>query len=129
MYGLNILAACDHQCRFLYVAFQAPSGSNDITAYRHSTLRTPYSFIVGDNSYVPSEHLLTPFSENDRLDLRLDAYNYFLSQVKVQNEMSFGRLVNKFRICKAPIQFLSETRLHNFCINEGQLVTPEEHEA
>jgi len=37
-YGLNILAACDHHCRFLYVACQAPGGSNDITAYRNLTL-------------------------------------------------------------------------------------------
>jgi len=62
-YGLNILAACDHQCRFLYVACQAPGGSNDITAYKNSTLPSyveglPISrFIVGDNAYVPSEHI------------------------------------------------------------------------
>ena len=52
--------------------------------------------------------------------------------------MSFGRLVNKFRIFKSPLQcglksaprlFLCATRLHNFIINEGQLVTLDEHEA
>ena len=126
------------------MACQAPGGSNDITAYRNSTLPSYVEklrisrFIVGDNAYVPSEHLLTPFSGNDRLDPRLDAYNYYLSQVRMRIEMSFGRLVNKFRIFKSPLQcslknaprlFLCATRLHNFCINEGQVVTPEEHEA
>ena len=45
--------------------------------------------------------------------------------------MSFGRLVNKFRIFKAPLQcsienaprlFLAATHLHNYCINEGEAV-------
>ena len=81
------------------MACQAPGGSNDITAYRNSTLPSymedlPVSrFIVGDNAYVPSEHLLTPLSGNDRLDPRLDAYNYYLSQVRMRIEMN---LVNQF---------------------------------
>jgi len=110
VYGLNVLAACDHQCRFLYVTCQAPGGSNDITAYRNSTLPSyveglPISrFIVGDNAYVPAEHLLTPFSGNDRLDPSFDANNYYLSQIRIRIEMSFGRLVNKFKIFKSPLQ-------------------------
>ena len=59
---------------------------------------------VGDNAYVPSKHLLTPFSGTGRLVTRLDAYKYYLSQVRMRIEMSFGRLVNKFRIFKSPLQ-------------------------
>jgi len=32
-YGINVQAACDHQCRFVYAALAA-SGANDIAAYR-----------------------------------------------------------------------------------------------
>jgi len=33
-YGINMPAACDHQCRFVYAALAAPGGTNDIAAYR-----------------------------------------------------------------------------------------------
>ena len=46
--------------------------------------------------------------------------------------MSFGRLMNKFRILKAPLHcsienaprlfLLAATHLHNYCINEGEMV-------
>ena len=92
------------------MACQAPGGSNDITAYRNSTLPSyveglPISrFIVGGNAYFPAEHLLTPFSGNDRSDPSLDAYNYYLSQIRMRIEMSFGRFVNKFKIFKSLLQ-------------------------
>ena len=66
------LAACDSQCCFVYIAFKAPGGSNNSSAYRHYySLHENYiqnlplkCYIVGDNAYIPSEHLLTPFSGN-----------------------------------------------------------------
>jgi len=33
-YGINVQAACDHQCRFVYAPLDAPGGANDIAAYR-----------------------------------------------------------------------------------------------
>ena len=67
-YGINVQAACDSRCRFVSVCVAAPGGSNDIAAFR----RTPFSesvnqlplgkYVVGDNAYVCSESLLTPFA-------------------------------------------------------------------
>ena len=90
----------------MYIACKAPGGSNNISVYRHSSLPNDMEnfplkcYVVGENTYVPSEHLLTPFSGKGKLDPRHeDSYNYYLSQVRMSIEMSFGtRLVNKFRI-------------------------------
>ena len=33
-YGINVQAACDHKCRFVYAAIAAPGGADDIAAFR-----------------------------------------------------------------------------------------------
>jgi len=35
-YGINVQAACDHKCRFVYAAVATPGGANDIAAIRKS---------------------------------------------------------------------------------------------
>jgi hypothetical protein len=135
-YGINVQAACDSQCRFVYCALAAPGGANDIFAYRQSTLekhveKLPLGkYVIGDNAYVCTEHLLTPFAGDEKKDPSNDAYNFFISQCRIRIEMAFGRLVNKFRIFRKPLEikldnigrvFLCATRLHNFCINEKLL--------
>ena len=37
-------------------------------------------YAVGDNAYVCSEHLLTPFFGKQGNDATKDSYNYYLSQ-------------------------------------------------
>jgi hypothetical protein len=67
-YGINVQAACDSRCRFVSVCIAAPGGSNDIAAFRKTPLAATLTklplgkYIVGDNAYVCSESLLTPFS-------------------------------------------------------------------
>jgi DDE superfamily endonuclease len=36
--GINVQAMCDDQCRFTYVGVLCPGGSNDLSAYRSSSL-------------------------------------------------------------------------------------------
>jgi DDE superfamily endonuclease len=133
-YGINVQAACDSRCRFVFVQLAAPGGVNDIAAFRKSHLRQMIDnlplgyYVIGDNAYVCSEHILTPFPGSQKTDPKKDAYNFYLSQLRIRIEMAFGRLVNKWRILKRPLQtrlkntgrlFLCATRLHNFCINES----------
>ena len=67
MYGINVQAACDHHCRFTSVCISAPGGTNDIAAFRKTPLQKLVNelpvgkYIVGDNAYICSENLLTPF--------------------------------------------------------------------
>jgi len=43
-YGINVQAACDHQCRFIYDALAAPGGANDIAAYRKKSIIYTFNF-------------------------------------------------------------------------------------
>ena len=132
-YGMNLQAAWDSQCRFVFAALAAPGGVNDIMAYRKTGLHIycqnlpTGKYIIGDNAYVCSEHVLTPFSGDERKNKQKDAFNFYLSQLRIRIEMTFGLLVNKWRIFKRPLQmkvknvgrvFLCATRLHNFCRDE-----------
>lgn len=132
-YGINIQAACDSSCRFVYVALAAPGRTADVVALRKTSLsnmieRLPIgSYVIGDNAYVCSEHLLTPFAGEQRRDPKNDTYNFHISQLRIRIEMTFGRLVNRWRIFKKPLSvklkntgrvFMAGVRLHNFLENE-----------
>ena len=47
-------------------------------------------FLVGDAAYELTEHLLTPFTGSQQLDQGKDAFNFYLSQVRIRIEMAFG---------------------------------------
>ena len=100
-YGVNVQAVCDSRCRFIYVAVAAPGGTNDGTAFRKTSLYNLVEslplgkYIVADSAYVCTEHVLTPFPGEQRMEARKDAYNFYLSQLRIQIEMTFGRLVAK----------------------------------
>jgi DDE superfamily endonuclease len=128
-YGINIQAACDSQCRFVYAAVAAPGGTNDIAAFRklslsHTIEKLPIGkYVLGDNAYVCTEHMLTPFAGSQRNDQSKDAYNFYLSQVRMRIEMTFGMFANKWRVFQRPVglslknvgrAFLCATKLHNF---------------
>ena len=53
-YGINIQAACDHQCRCVYASLAAPGGANDIAVYRKTQFSQMVQnlpireFVIGD---------------------------------------------------------------------------------
>ncbi len=136
-HGINIQAACDSKCIFISVSVAAPGATNDIVAFQNSKLDIaahnlpPGNFLIGDNAYVCDEHILTPFSGTQKDVQKNDAYNFYLSQLRIKIEQTFGFMTNKWRILKKPIQtmlsgtglvLLTITRLHNYCINQGEEV-------
>jgi hypothetical protein len=136
-HGLNCQAACDIKLRFMYFGVVAPGKTNDCIAYelasdmKQCIDSLPLGlFFVGDAAYTLSEHLLTPFTGSNREDLNRDAYNFYLSQMRIRIEMAFGRLTNKFRILRSKLQGTLATNarvllccatLHNFCIDQEEL--------
>ena len=50
------------------------------------------AYIVGNSAYTLSDKCLTPFTGSQRSDPTKDAYNIFLSQVRIRIEMAFGSL-------------------------------------
>ena len=139
-YGVNIQGVCDSKCRFTFLAAAAPGGANDIVAFRRCKLQEKINslpvgqYVVGDNAYVCSEHLLTPFSGNEKFESRKDSFNFYISQLRIRIEMAFGMMANKFQILKRPVSIGVESigkliltigKLHNFCIDERLAMTPE----
>ena len=133
-FGLNVQAVCDSRRRFLYFCVAAPGGTNDARAVRRCLafqewlhhLRDQGYFIVGDNPYVLSDELLIPFTGRAMTETQR-TYNFFLSQMRIHIELSFGRLVTKWRIFRRSLEFgmsfnaqicMVAAKLHNFVINE-----------
>ena len=78
-----------------------------------------------------TEHLLIPFTGSQREIPENDSFNYHLSQLRIRIEMSFGRMVTKFRIFKWNLcgYFQKHSRvimacdcLHNYIIVEDGYV-------
>ena len=89
----------------------------------------PGVFFVGDAAYTLEEHLLVPFTGAEKLDANKDAFNFYLSQMRIRIEMAFGRLVQKFGILKKNLvgELASSSkiitacsRLHNYVIEEDK---------
>ena len=136
VYGLNVQAVCDVNCCFLFFGVVAPGKCGNQVAFERTLLfeyikHLPDGYyMIGDAAYSVGEKMLTPFTGGHRSDPAKDAYNFFLSQLRIRIEMSFGLLTNKWRILQAPLQtslklsseiLMSCGRLHNFCINEDGL--------
>ena len=111
-YGINVQACCDYISQFTAFSVMNPGGTGDALAYQRWKLSSaleaidgPY-FVAGDNAYVQAKHLMTPFN---KLELQLnpqarDIYNFHLSQLRIDVEMVFGLLVNKWGILKRNLQ-------------------------
>jgi hypothetical protein len=91
-------------------------------------------YVMGDNAYVCTEHLLTPFPGEQRQLACNDTYNYHLSQLRIRIEMTFGRFLKRWALFRRPLQvnlknvgriFMCAAQLHNYCEDE-RLVLPVE---
>jgi hypothetical protein len=133
VHGLNVQAVCDYRSRFIFFAVVAPGKCSDQVAFERTSLSTLMealptgTYLVGDAAYSLTERMLVPFTGSQRNNASNDAYNFYLSQLRIRIEMAFGLMTNKWRILRAPLQTSlaksSEileccSRLHNFCIQE-----------
>ena len=81
--GLNAQALVDSKLRFLYAGILKGGRSSDYKSYMQSRLMSwieslpPWYFVAGDNAYVCTEHLLTPFMGSNHLNPDNDSYNFF----------------------------------------------------
>jgi len=133
-YGLNVQAIVDAHCRFMTVAVAAPGGADDEFALLESRMIPKLEslplgmFVVGDNAYLPSEHLLVPFRGSEKNNVWNAAFNSHHDQLRSIADQAFSLLTYKFQILKAPLSmrlanasglFMAITRIHNFCIDEN----------
>jgi DDE superfamily endonuclease len=129
--SLNVQALSDYRGKFLYFAVAAPGSFPDANALSLTRLQKwidslPAGFyVVADNAYTISEHVLIPFSGSQRHVPQNSSYNYFLSQLRIRIEQAFGQFSVKWRIIRKPLETRLITsslllatcaRLHNFII-------------
>jgi hypothetical protein len=98
-YGLNCQAICDARGKFLDMSMVMPGSLSDALAFELSTiyqqleegLLAPGLCLFGDNAYINSSYMATPFSSVS--DGSKDAYNFYHSQLRINIECAFGRFV------------------------------------
>jgi len=130
-HGLNIQAACDHNCCFTFLGVAGPGVMGDRDAINMVKLGSlvedlPGLYcVIGDCAYTPSEHLVPIYRGG--ITSQNDNFNFFASQLRIRIEMAFGLMVKKWGILARPLSIkmikikrlvVAIARLHNFCINE-----------
>ena len=133
-YGLNVQGVSDSNSRFIFFAVAAPGKCSDQVAFERTSLPQKIStfppgfYLVGDAAYQVSDVMLVPFTGAQRANKTKDAFNFFLSQLRIRVEMAFGLLQSKWSILQKPLLTSLCTaaktleacaRLHNYCISEG----------
>ena len=143
-HGLNVQAMCDHKCKFTYFNVVAPGKCPDSIALQKccdllewlTNLPTGSNdgdcfFVVADAANICNSKVLTPFKGPQKAIEENDSYNFFLSQLRIRIEQSFGLLSNKWRIFRAPlgsdigraIRILHCcARLHNYVIDRRPVI-------
>jgi hypothetical protein len=136
VYGLNVQAVCNYRSRFSYFAVVAPGKCSDQVAFESTLLPELMqafpvgTYLVGNAAYSVSEKMIVPFTGTQQVNPCNNAHNFYLSELRIRIEMTFGLMTNKWRILCAPLQtgFAKSlealeccSRLHNFCIdNNGE---------
>ena len=132
-YGVNVQAACDHNCKFSFLGVAGPGVLGDCKAINQIRLgklveELPGLYCaIGDCAYTPTEHLVPIFRGKHALLPRNDNFNFFASQLQIRIEMAFGLMVKKWGILARLLTIklknikrlmIAIARLHNFCIDE-----------
>ena len=135
-YGINIQAAFDHLCRFIYLAIAGQGSMPDRDALSQCKLGEKIENLpglycaIGDCAYTPTEHCIPIFGGAQGLQRANFNFNFFASQLRIRAEMGFGLMREKFAILQSRLRCRMKTirllmpviaRLHNFCINERLL--------
>ena len=135
-FGVNMMGTVDYLGRFLDVDIRHPGSTSDFLVFATSDLKdklethgflAPGLGLFGDNAYVSSPYMVTPYkcargSEDD--------FNFFQSQVRINVECAFGKLVHRWGILRRPLSskiglrrisslVMALCRLHNFCIDSS----------
>lgn len=155
-FSIVLLGVCDADCNFIYADIGAYGSQSDQSVFQYSTLgramsknmikwpseqnlpnsNVPFGyFIVGDEAFPLSQHLLRPYPRNN-LDAGKQHFNKKLSASRATIERSFGILVTRFRIFKREINALPKNvekivkaciTLHNFIQKTQDEETPIYH--
>lgn len=132
-FGMNVQAACDAHCRFLFIGIAAPGVMPDRDAVNKVSLgklveNLPDGFVaIADAAYTATEHMCALFYGYQAKKEENDAFNFYASQCRIRIEMAFGLMTMKWELLQKPLKMKMNkiklhltaiARLHNFVINE-----------
>ena len=107
--------------------------TNDYKAYVSSCIKDLIEslpegyFVVGDNAYVNTNHMLVPYPGKLSFQSKEDTFNFYMSQLRVRIENAFALLVRRWGVLQKALQMPLRFQptlikavccLHNFCIDE-----------
>ena len=98
-YGVNIQAACDHNCHFLFISVTGPGVMGDQQAIHECGLSTLVEsthgvlYCIGDRAYTSMEKLLPIYRSKQAAKERYDNFNFCTGQLHIRIEMAFGVMV------------------------------------
>jgi hypothetical protein len=133
--GLNVQLACNSKGQFVFLSVAAPGGTNDVAAFRRTELPAYVEslplgkYIIADNAYMCTEHMLTPFSGSQRNNPENDAWNFYCSQVRITIERAIGMMTQRWQIFERSLKCSLATaskiiqvaaRLHNYVIKHQE---------
>jgi hypothetical protein len=137
-FGLNCQAVSDARGRILDISVVFPGTTSDCLSFEGSNLfrrleeglLPSHLCIFGDNAYINSVYMATPFA-GVMLDVAKDAYNFYHSQVRIRVECAFGMLTERWAIlrrampCNITVKktialVCALAKLHNYCISETE---------
>jgi hypothetical protein len=129
-HGLNVQAICDSDGCFTSFGVVAPGKASDQVAFEQTSIHKRImalpmgKYLVGNAAHQVSNVVLAPFTGSQGKDAGKDAFNFFLSQLRIRIEMAFGLLLQtKWCVLNRPLQVNLATaaklvqtcaRLHNF---------------
>ena len=88
--------------------------------------------MAGDNAFVENMTMATPVP-GIHISVIEDAYNFYLSQLRITIERAFGILVHRWGLLRRPLSMsilkvpaivTCLMRLHNFCIDHDRHGSP-----
>ena len=136
-YSINFQGLADAHRRIIYYDMGTQGSTHDSLAFTVSSLGMklqerplPAGFwIAGDEAYVNSDWLLTPYGKAlASSDTYKDNFNFYLSRCRINVECAFGMLVWRFGILRRPIGCSLEhttklvavcVMLHNMAIDDN----------
>ena len=139
-FGLNMTATVDDQRRFIDIDISHPGATSDYLAFSVSSLKRKLesglllagTYIFGDNAYVNTSYMATPYRTPNTAK---DNYNFYHSQLRINVECAFGMLVCRWSILRRPLPAamgihkitaltFSLCKLHNFLLDDKEDIAP-----
>lgn len=135
-YAIPVQALVDSDYIFRFCSAICTGSTHDSLAFSVSGLKREIDkgilgtcyYIVGDEAYSCTEHIITPFSKSGA-DTDQDNFNFFLSSLRMHVEQAFGMLVARWRILRGGLEFSVNKstnlicllmKLHNFVLENDR---------